>query len=308
MTLPEATPPGPSRRRSIHLFDLDDTLIQTTARVLVTDSEGRLLKALSPAEFTGYARAPGEHFDFREFSDLGILSRGLVVRYTRTIIDTIVRRGTRSHFGILTARSDKHLHAPFLIRLFRSLFGIRLAKEHIFAVSDARFAGYKDRLSERRFASLSIAERKALVIAEDLVGRGFNDISFYDDSRENLESFQVLREAFPHVVYKPHFIDPTWKTRIAEFLASGAPRKCLIKGLGSVRIILEHHSRFGLDHEPAVLNLMDGHRMALDTCPVFLAYEDGRFYLVRDSARALSEASSAAAEPQSEAGEEAAPR
>lgn len=292
MENPATTPPQP--RKSIHLFDLDDTLIQTRARVLVLDEAGRLLKALSPAEFSSYRPGPGESFDFREFSDLGILSRGIVVKYTKSIIDTIMRYGTRSHFGILTARSDKKLHAPFLIRLFRSLFDIRLAKEHIFAVSDPRFAGYKDRAGERpvrvaegripSFSQLSIAQRKALVIAEDLVGRGFNDISFYDDSRENLESFKVLREAFPHVVYKPHFIDPTWKSRIREFHESDRDRKCLIKGLGSVRIILEHHSSYGADLEPAVLNLLEGHAIPLESCPVWLVHEKERFYLVRTPA------------------------
>jgi hypothetical protein len=245
--------------------------------------------SLTPSEFTGYSLKPGETNDFREFSDLGILSRGIVVKYTKTIIDTILKHGTRSHFGILTARGDKQLHAPFLIRLFRSLFGIRMANEHIFAVSDRRFSVYKDSRSQAgeggmaavRFSSLSIAERKALVIAEDLVGRGFNDISFYDDSRENLESFKVMREAFPHVIYKPHFIDPTWKARLLEFWESGAESKSLIKGASSVRILLEHQSRFGADMEPALLNLLEGRSIRLDSFPVEIVFESGRFYLRR---------------------------
>jgi hypothetical protein len=279
----EALPASvPLPRRSIHLFDLDDTLIRTSARVLVRDAEGRLLRALSTAEFTAYRAVPGEALDFAEFSDLGILSRGIVVRYTRTIIDTILAHGTRSEFGILTARADKKLHAPFLIRLFRSLFGVRLANEFIFAVSDARFSGYKDRRvgeSGVPFSRLSVSQRKALVIAEDLVGRGFNDISFYDDSRANLESFKVMRQAFPHVVYRPHFIDPTWAARLEEFVASPAERKTLIKGAGSVRILLEHHSSRKGETDAVLLDLMDGRPLRLDTVPVWICYEDGKFCL-----------------------------
>lgn len=284
----EASAPLPRERRSIHLFDLDDTLIHTDARVLVRDRAGGLIRALSTAEFTGYAAGPEEVLDFTEFSDLGILSRGIVVRYTRSIIDAILGYGTRSEFGILTARADKKLHAPFLIRLFRSLFGVRLANEYIFAVSDARFSGYKDRAAAGMpFSKLSVSQRKALVIAEDLVGRGFNDISFYDDSRANLDSFKVMRQAFPHVTYRPHFIDPTWKARIQEFLDSGKERKPLIKGATSVKLLLEHHSRWGLDHEPAMLNLLEGKPIRLDTLPVEVAYEDGKFVLRRaDGAQA----------------------
>ncbi len=257
-------------------------MIRTSARVLVRDGQGNLLRALSTGEFTTYQAAPGEVLDFGEFSDLGILSRGIVVRYTRTIIDTILAHGTRSEFGILTARADKKLHAPFLIRLFRSLFGVRLANELIFAVSDQRFSGYKDRRLGPEgvpFSRLSVSRRKALVIAEDLVGRGFNDISFYDDSRANLESFKVMRQAYPHVTYRPHYIDPTWAGRLEEFLASSAERKTLIKGAGSVRILLEHHTRGTIGPETALRELVDGRPIRLDTGPVWICCEDGKFCL-----------------------------
>ncbi len=283
---------GPAlARKSIHLFDLDDTLITTSARIWVVDGDGKPIKSLLPAEFTGYRPKMDEAFDFHEFSDLGILSRGIVVKYTKSIIDAILKHGTRSYFGILTARPEKNLHAAFLIRLFRSLFGIQLAKEHIFAVSDERFAAYKDKsfqdfgsdpsLPSGRFSSLSVAQRKALVIAQDLVGRGFNDISFYDDSRENLNSFKVLVEAYPHVVYKPHFIDPTWAHRLAEFWESNIESKLLIRGAGSVRILLEHHAFVDQNLEEALSTLQNGTAIPLNTYPIFLVFENGKYFLRR---------------------------
>lgn len=278
-------------RKSIHLFDLDDTLITTSARIWVVDGNGKPLKPLLPSEFTSYRPTLEESFDFHEFSDLGILSRGIVVKYTKSIIDAILKHGTRSYFGILTARPDKKLHAPFLIRLFRSLFGIQLAKEHIFAVSDERFAAYKDKSLQAfgsdpnrlpsPFSSLSVAQRKALVIAQDLVGRGFNDISFYDDSRENLNSFKVLVEAYPHVVYKPHFIDPTWAHRLAEFWESKAESKLLIRGASSVRILLEHHAFVDQNLEEVIRTLQNGTAIPLNTYPIFLVFENGKYFLRR---------------------------
>lgn len=275
-------------RRSIHVFDLDDTLIRTEARIRVQDSSNRTLRSLTPAEFTTYRLQSGETFDFRDFSDVGILSRGIVLKYTRDIIETIVGRGTQSDFGILTARGDKRLHAPFLIRLFSALFGIRLRNSLIFNLSDERFLRFKESLElpgpfqGRRYAGLSIPERKALVIAQDLVTKGYNDISLYDDSRENLNAFKVIREAFPETIYKPHFIDPTWKVRLEEFQLSESRKKTLIGGKKSALLILENHSRFRGDSESGLKVLEEGGGVSLGL-GIFLKKDGVRFILSKDA-------------------------
>jgi len=242
------------------------------------------IRYLSPAEFSEYPLGKGESFDFREFSDVGILSRGIVLRYTRDIIENITGHGSRSSFGILTARGDKHLHAPFLIRLFRQLFGIRLSKSLIFAVSDSRFSRFKDRsgvAGERPFASFSIAERKAIVILQDVVGRGFNDISFYDDSRANLEAFKHLAKRYPEIKFKAHFIDPTWTYRLKEFAASAEAQKRLTRGIQSARLILENHDLKSRPVDASLALLQSGVTLTLRIKPVALRIDSGRFELIK---------------------------
>jgi hypothetical protein len=248
-------PTSQNPRRSIHVFDLDDTLIQTTAKVRVIGHDGAELRALTPAEFTTYVLGEGETFHFGDFGNVGILAKGVLVGYTRTIIENLLRHGTQSDFGILTARGDKRLHAPFLIRLFHGLFGIRLKNALIFNLSDERYLRHKDgkdlpeilreTFAGRKFSKLTVPERKALVIGQDLAARGYNDISLFDDSRENLAAFKVIAKAFPQITYRPHFIDPTWAVRLKEFLESDKTRKPLTSGRASALILLEHHSRYG---------------------------------------------------------------
>ncbi len=253
--------------------------------------EGAERARLTPAQFTTHVLGEGEHYDFRDFGDAGLLVKGEPVGYTRTIIETILRNGTRSDFGILTARGDKRLHAPFLIRLFQGLFGIRLRNALIFNLSDERFLKYKDAVdvpetlkehfSGRRFSKLSVSERKALVIGQDLAARGYNDISLYDDSRENLSAFKVIHTAFPHITYRPHFIDPTWSVRLEEFRAAateGMKRKPLTSGKASALILLEHHSRHGRNPEDGLRILQEHGVVPLDG-GVNLVHADGKYAL-----------------------------
>jgi hypothetical protein len=291
MPSPRKTP-DPARR-SIHVFDLDDTLIRTEAQVRVIDAEGREIRALTPAEFTTYALADGETFDFRDFGNVGLLARGVVLKYTRSIIETILARGSRSDFAILTARGDKRLHAPFLIRLFHGLFGIRLRNALIFNLSDERFLRHKEtrelpeHFAGKSYAKLSVPERKALVIGQDLVARGYNDISLYDDSRENLNAFKVIHKAFPSVVYHPHFIDHTWKMRLQEFREADKTRKPLTSGRASALLLLEHHSRYGENPEAGLRALEERGEVRLGG-GVSLVLKEGKYALVKTEAAGQS--------------------
>ena len=275
-------------RRSIHVFDLDDTLIKTAAKVRVLGPEGEERRALTPAEFTTHALAEDERYDFRDFGNVGILAKGVLVDYTRTIIETILKHGTRSDFGILTARGDKRLHAPFLIRLFQGLFGIRLRNALIFNLSDERFLRYQDArqlpeplresFSDRSYARLSVPERKALVIGVELAARGYNDISLYDDSRENLDAFKVIHKAFPHIVYRPKLIDPTWTLRLAEFRTSGKARRALAGGRASALLLLQYHSRYAENPEAGLRALQERGKVTLPG-GVRLVHAEGKYAL-----------------------------
>jgi hypothetical protein len=275
-------------RRSIHVFDLDDTLIRTQAKVRVVGSDDEVKLQLTPAQFTTHLLEAGERYDFRDFGDVGILVAGEPVGYTRTIIETLLKNGTRSDFAILTARGDKRLHAPFLIRLFQGLYGIRLKNSLIFNLSDERFLRYKDAVevpetltqifSGRTFSKLTVPERKALVIGQDLATRGYNDISLFDDSRENLDAFKVIHKAFPHINYRPHFIDPTWTVRLKEFREGEKDQKALTSGRASALILLEHHSRYGENPEAGLRALQERGSVTLSG-GVRLKFVEGKYRL-----------------------------
>jgi hypothetical protein len=53
-------------KQGLTIFDIDDTLLHTTARIRVVKN-GAVVRELTNQEFNTYTLAPGEEFDFGEF-------------------------------------------------------------------------------------------------------------------------------------------------------------------------------------------------------------------------------------------------
>ena len=53
-------------RKTLHVYDFDDTLVKTETSVYVVDNKGNK-RALSSHEFATHKLQPGEKYDFSEF-------------------------------------------------------------------------------------------------------------------------------------------------------------------------------------------------------------------------------------------------
>ena len=51
---------------TLHIFDFDDTLVRSDARIVITDPDGNI-KELTSEEYASYDEAPGEELDFSDF-------------------------------------------------------------------------------------------------------------------------------------------------------------------------------------------------------------------------------------------------
>lgn len=164
---------GGTRSHRIILFDVDDTLIHTTAHILVRKN-GKVIKRITNAEFNEYVLRPGESFDFAEFDDPKILDNEEFTPYWNTL-KREYKKGT--HIGILTARGNVDMIDKFFKKK-----GIDIKSELIFAVGDPKMG-----------LSGSIAERKAVVISQ-LVQLGYKTFVFFDDNESNLQSAKQLEK------------------------------------------------------------------------------------------------------------------
>ena len=159
----------------IILFDLDDTIIHTTAMISVMKS-GKCIKKLTNSEFNNYVLKSGEYFDFEEFSDYDILLQSEFTQYWNTL-KREYNKGT--HIGILTARENCNMIKKFFLNN-----GICIKDELVMAINDPKL-GLSGSIQERKSEAISI-----------LADAGYKLFIFFDDNESNLKSAKKLEKEY----------------------------------------------------------------------------------------------------------------
>lgn len=162
-----------TRSNKIILFDLDDTIIHTTAEIMIMKDD-KLVRRISNSEFNNYTLKPGETFNFGEFEDPTILSNEKFTKYWNTLKREF-NKGT--HVGILTARSNSNM-----IRRFFVSKGIRIKEELIIAINDPKL-GLTGTIQEKKAEAIKI-----------LANGGYDLFIFFDDNEPNLEAAKSLEK------------------------------------------------------------------------------------------------------------------
>lgn len=157
----------------VYIFDLDDTLVKTDARVKVfCSSSKKLLHSLTPADYNYYTRKENQILNFDDFDDLNILLSG-------TLIDKnirILKKAAKNHqIGIVTARA----HLGSVIQFFQKV-QLPVSRDLVFAVNDPT-QGFTGTIPEKK--------RQAF---QRMIFTGIFSFVYYDDNLENLESVKTL--------------------------------------------------------------------------------------------------------------------
>lgn len=167
-----------TKSNRILLFDIDDTLIHTTARIGVK-YKGKVYKKISNSEYNDYVLKSGEEFDYSEFDDPNILKNEEFTKYWRTL-KREYHKGT--HIGVITARGNMDM----IFDYFKNN-RIEIKKELVFAVGDPKLG-----------LNGSIANRKAQVISK-LVALGYKTFVFFDDNETNLNFAKKLEKEYKEI-------------------------------------------------------------------------------------------------------------
>lgn len=168
----------PYHGSKILVFDLDDTLVISSAKIKVCNKKTGECYSLTPEEFNTYEKGEHEELNFDEFKSLEIMKAGKLIDYYLKIFKEAYR--SKLAVGIVTARDDRKM----IYKWLREHVGFRIDNDLIFAVNDPvhKFKG-------------SISDRKKEAF-KALIEMGYNDLQFYDDDDANLRLVKSLESEY----------------------------------------------------------------------------------------------------------------
>lgn len=187
------------RGNSITIFDLDDTLVVTGAKIEVRDSLTGEVLHLTPQEFNDYEHQPHHEINYDQFEDPEILRAGqLVDRLLHVLKDTYENE---TAVGIITARNKGDMIRDFFLEN-----GIDIHPKFVIAVNDPveGFTG-------------TVAQKKQQAFRR-LYEMGYTKFRFFDDDIRNLNLAKALEQELPIEVEINHVSENhSWKVPADSF-------------------------------------------------------------------------------------------
>jgi hypothetical protein len=174
--------------RTLNVWDIDDTLGKTSARVNVM-KDGKIIKVLDPGEFNSYKLKTGEEFEFSQFRS------GKIFRDTFKPINTVLDRARdivmnqseNSDSIILTARADFEDHKEFL----------QTWRDHGFPI-DHVYVERSGNLSKLK-ADSPAHINKGVILKRYLKTGKYDRVRMWDDHEKNLDMLYKVAALYSNV-------------------------------------------------------------------------------------------------------------
>lgn len=175
-------------RDKILIFDVDDTLVITPAKIKVTDTSTGKVFQLTPQEYNEYEKNKDHVICFNEFKCLEIMKAGMLIDKYFKILKKNYNKGIA--IGIITARDNREMIYEWL----RFHVGFHIDKRLVWAIHDP-VHGLEGSIDERKKAALKW-----------FIEQGYTDITFFDDDKKNIKLAKQLNRETPQIKLKTHLV------------------------------------------------------------------------------------------------------
>ena len=177
---------------TLTIFDIDETLFHTTAKVNVM-KDGKVVRKLDNQEFNTYQRKEGETYDFGQFKDAAHF------RKTSKPVDRMIEKAK----AIVKAKNNPHSRA--IICTARADFDdkemfLQTFRDHGLPI---------DQMHVERAGNLDIdssAAAKQVVFRKYLNTNNYVKARLYDDAMSNLVAFLELKDEYPNIEFEAWFV------------------------------------------------------------------------------------------------------
>jgi hypothetical protein len=177
--------------RGLSFFDVDLTLFDTTAKIIVKDKKTKKAKKeLSNQEFNTYQLQPDEEFDFHQFRDASLFYRTskpidkVIVRLNR-MIKMLKQNDRQSKICLLSARGKFDSEFTFMEKLRDHGIDTNMISD-VILVGDEKGS--------------SISQLKKNAIKSYVYSGMYRRVRLVDDDMKNLKLFLSLEKELPDSV------------------------------------------------------------------------------------------------------------
>ena len=185
-----------SESNGLHVFDIDETLFNTNAKIHVKDKHGNTIKTLDNQQFNDHQLEPGQSYDFHEFRDPHKFRNesqpiATMIAKVQAIHKNIRKGGHNSKIIMNTARADFTDKEPVLQK-FRD-HGIDIDDMHLHRAGNIP-------------GNDKPAEKKNVILRKHLDTGKYTHVTMYDDSVTNLQTFMALQKEYPGIKFIAHLV------------------------------------------------------------------------------------------------------
>lgn len=188
-----------NKKGSLHVFDIDDTLFHTTAKIHVKNDKGETVEKLSNAEFNDHHLPTGHSYDFNEFSssekfhDESKPIHGMLNKLKAIHNNITMKPHSNSKIIMNTARADFDDKDKFL-DTFRK-HGVDIDNIHVHRAGNIPGNDLP-------------AAKKVTIIKKYLEKNPLGSVHMYDDSHTNLKHFVNMKQEHPDVDFHAWHVKP----------------------------------------------------------------------------------------------------
>ena len=180
---------------ALHVFDVDDTLVHSDAKIHVRDKAGNTVKKLTPSEYNTHELHPDHHYDYSEFRSSKVFSHSHPIKkMIRTInaVQATTKKNPKNKVIINTARADLDNKDKFIKTL--SAHGIKdMDSIHVYRAGNIP-------------GNEPPAQKKLVYIRQHLNKHPYSHVRMYDDSKENLDAFLGLKHEYPNTHFHAYHV------------------------------------------------------------------------------------------------------